>query len=96
MMRSDGYFDENTLHITWDPVIKGVSYSVIIEKCGDENEDYICNQIFSRLVRNTTNLIETSDSFSDCTAYLLKVIRQNSINLEIFTKSKHNVTFITC
>ena len=78
-MRSDGYFDENTLHITWDPVIKGVSYSVIIEKCGDENEDYICHQIFSRLVKNTTNLIETSDSFSDCTAYLLKVIESNSM-----------------
>ena len=79
MMRSDGYFDENTLHITWDPVINGVSYSVIIEKCGDENKDYICHQIFSRLVKNTTNLIETSDSFSDCTAYLLKVIESNSM-----------------
>ena len=76
MMRSDGYFNENTLHISWDPVLKGVSYSVIIQKCGDENEEYICHQIFSRLVKNTTNLSETSDSFSECTSYLLKVSKK--------------------
>ena len=72
-MGSDGYFDGNTLHMSWEPVPNGKSYSIIVKKCEDDNGYDVCHQIFSKIVKIQTELVETSEQFSDCTTYQLKV-----------------------
>ena len=74
-MGPEGHFRYNTLDMSWDPVPNCESYSIVVEKCDttDESGYDICHQIFSENVKNTTKLVQTSNSFADCTTYQLKV-----------------------
>ena len=72
-MGPEGIFEGNTLNMSWKPVLKGDTYSVVIEKCDNENGYDVCHQIFSKVVENSTKLIQTSDIFGECTTYHLKV-----------------------
>ena len=86
-MGPEGIFEGNTLNMSWDPVVKGDTYSIVIEKCDNENGYDVCHQIFSKVVKNTTQLIQTSEKFSECAAYTLKVsmnVSQISMYLTTF------------
>ena len=76
-MGLEGIFEGNTLNMSWKPVSKGDTYSIVIEKCDNENGYDVCHQIFSKVVRNTTQLIQTSEIFSECTTYNIKVSISN-------------------
>ena len=78
-MGIDGYFRYNTLNMSWEPKRTSEAYSVVVQKC-DEIDQFgndICQQIFSRIVKNATKLVETSDKFGDCTTYQVKVSMSN-------------------
>ena len=68
-------FRGNTLHMAWKSVPNNKAYSMVVEKCDgvDEFGSSYCYQIFSKIVENTTRIVQTSEYFSDCTNYQLKV-----------------------
>ena len=76
-MVPEGNFEGNALHVLWKPVVNADRYSIVIEKCDNENGYDVCHQIFSKVVRNTTQLIQTSEIFSECTTYNIKVSISN-------------------
>ena len=71
-MDPKGFFDGNTLTISWNPEPLGYRYSVVIDRC-DEGIDDTCHHIFNTIVGNATKVMETSLKFSECTMYNMKV-----------------------
>ena len=86
-------FKSNTLHMAWKSVPNNEAYSIVVEKCDgfDEFGYDNCYQIFSKRVRNTTRIVETSEQFSDCTTYLFQV----RINILFLRKMSQCGTLLT-
>ena len=86
-MGIEGSFRYNTLDMSWEPKRHSESYSVVVEKCDEIGKfgNDICQQIFSKIVKNTTALIQTSEKFGDCTTYQLKVSITIDKSSKIFT-----------
>ena len=61
--------------MAWKSVPNNYAYSLVVDKCDgvDEFGYDNCYQIFSKIIKNTTRIVQTSEQFSDCTTYQLKV-----------------------
>ena len=86
-------FRGNTIHMAWKSVPNNKAYSLVIEKCDDVDQFGFdnCYQIFSKIVKDATQIVQTSEHFSDCTTYQLKVrsmiTQQKSKVIKIASKS---------